>query len=117
MEDKKENLISAVRLWALSEGMEKLSDEQNYECQTDVAFKKNDKIYGFITEIERAENEIKDVITKAESACDYLYVVTNDNARRRELIKIIPSYCGILCYGDSFGLGHLYQVLKDAKKV
>ena len=117
MESKKEKLISAVRLWAVSHGMETITDNSDNEERADIAFKKLGKIYGFVTESERSEKELRSVIAKSVLKCDYIYVVTDDNARRRELLKNIPESCGILCYGDSFGLGCLYQVLKEAKKL
>ncbi len=110
MEQKKKNMLTAIRFWAISEGMEETETDT-----FDLLFKKEDKVYGFITEFDRNKPELKMLIEAVISDSDHLYIVTDDNGKRRELIKTIPKRCGILCYGNSFGLGNVYQVLKESE--
>ena len=113
--NKKELVFGAVWLWAGSQGIDEITNDNDYWFCSDITFKKNNKTYAFIIEVERSFEELKTLTKKAALNCDYIYVVTDDNAKRRELIKVIPSACGILCYGNSFGLGNIYQILKEAR--
>ena len=67
--------------------------------------------YNFITEFDKTSEELLTVISNSKS--NYIYIVTDDNAKRRELIKIIPEYCGIFCNSNPFGLGMLTQILRE----
>lgn len=108
------NMLSSVRTWALSQGMKELCDK-DYTMYIDCTFQKEGKKIGFITEFDKDENTLKLKSISAKERCDYVYIVTDDTRKRRELLtKIMPEY-GILCYSDSFGLGYLYQVLREPK--
>ena len=85
--DKKYNLICAVRIWALLQGMEVTTIDE-----IDLALKKDDSIYGFIIEPDRTEQELKTLVKDAFSKCNYVYVVTDDNAKRRKLVNIITNH-------------------------
>ena len=105
---KKELKLNAVRLWCLVEGYEEINDETK---TADLIFTKNDGSIGFITEFDKTKEELLEAISKSMS--NYIYIVTDDNAKRRELIKIIPEYCGIFCNSNPFGLGMLTQILRE----
>ena len=112
MNNEKEKILSAVRFWALAQGYEEVEKIEN----VDLTFKKEGLITSFVTEFDKKPLELKYHISWAlQAKSDFVYVVTNDNGKRRELIKKIPDLCGILCYGNPFGLGFLYQVLKKAE--
>lgn len=110
--EKKERMLNAVRLWCLSEGLEEIND--NECCYTDIIFEKGGKSTGFIFEFDKDEELLKEKIAISKSVCDYIYVVIDDNKKRKEIADKIPKECGIWCYSDSFGLGAIYQVLKEA---
>lgn len=111
MEHKKDNTVDNVRFWALCEGMEEVK-EFSPENPT---FKKEGFKITFIPEFDRTKEELLSAISKSES--DFIYVVTNDNRKRRELLKIIPDYCGIFFNGNPFGLGFLSMILKESKQI
>lgn len=111
MSNKTKNMLSAVLFWAWGEGME--ADANQVSSDILIAKKGEHKI-AFIAEFDRTREELLEVISKSES--DFVYVVTDDNGKRRELLTGIPDYCGILCYGNPFGLGFLYMVLKEPKQ-
>ena len=112
MNNERKNMLSAVLFWAWNEGMEADANEVSSDILT---AKKNGQKTAFITEFDRTKEELLDAITKTDS--DFIYVVTNDNRKRQELLKSIPEHCGILCYGNSFGLGFLYTILKEPQQV
>ena len=68
-----------------------------------------------LVKTDKSKEELIECITKIKS--DFIYILTNDNGKRRELIEIIPGYCGILFYGNPFGLGNLYMVLKEPQQI
>lgn len=111
MENKKDNTVDNIRFWALGAGMEE-TGEFTPENST---FKKDGFKITFIPESDKTRDELLECISKIKS--DFIYVVTNDNSKRRELLKIIPDYCGILSFGDHFGLGFLSMVLKEPKQM
>ena len=108
MNNERKNMLSVVLFWALGEGMSVEASEVSSDVL--VAEKRGRKI-AFITEFDRSKDELFECIAKNKS--DFIYVVTNDNAKRRELLKVIPDYCGILCHGNPFGLGMITQILKE----
>ncbi len=116
MEEKKERMLSAVRFWTIPNGMEEIHDE-DYTDLTDLVFKKDEKIYGFITEFDRDEKMLKSKSKTARDFCDYIYIVTDDNAKRKYIQDNTVKGTGILCYGNSFGLGYIYQVLREAELI
>lgn len=105
---KKELKLNAVRLWCLVEGYEEINDETK---TADLIFTKNDGSIGFITEFDKTKEELLEAISKSMS--NYIYIVTDDNVKRRKLIKVIPEYCGIFCDSNPFGLGMLTQILRE----
>lgn len=109
MTEKIKNMLSAVRLWAWAGGMSVI----NGACMDSLIAEKNGAKITFITEFDKTHDELLKRIAAIKS--DYIYVVTDDNAKRQTLIKAIPKKCGILCYGNPFGLGCVYQVLKEPK--
>lgn len=114
MEHKKDNTVDNVCFWAWGEGM-----EESEEFSPDkMIFEKDNLKIAFVAEFDKSELELRsNIASMVQNKIDYIYVVTNDNGKRQELLKVIPDYCGILCYGDIFGLGFLYMVLKEPKQI
>ena len=112
MNKTRKNMLSAVLFWAWSEGMEADANEVSSDIFT---AKKNGHKISFITEFDRSKEELLDAISKCDS--DFIYVVTNDNGKRRELLTFVPDYCGIFFNGNPFGLGFLSMVLKASKQI
>lgn len=106
--EKKERMLNAVRLWCLSEGLEEINKESQSD---DLIFIKEGHHYGFITEFDKTIEELLMAISNSKS--NYIYIVTDDNAKRRKLIKVLPEYCGIFCDSNPFGLGMLTQILRE----
>ena len=50
-------------------------------------------------------------------SCDYVYIVTDDSKKRKDLTDKIMDEYGLFCYSDSFGLGYVYQVFKEPKNI
>ena len=112
MDIKKQKMLCAVKLWAISQGMEEIIDDESHRYWTDIAFKKGDEIIGFITEFDRDDKTLMSKMVFSRDFCHYIYIVTDDGKKRDALVeKILPEY-GILCYSDPYGLGFLYQILK-----
>ena len=108
--DKKKLKLDAVRLWCLTTGYEEINNETE---NADLSFIKNGYRTSFITEFDKTSEELLMAISNSKS--NYIYIVTDDNAKRRELIKIIPEYCGIFCDSNPFGFGMLTQILREPK--
>lgn len=105
--EKKERMLNAIRLWCLSEGLEEINKERSCD---DLIFIKEGHHYGFITEFDKTSEEL--LVAIANSKSNYIYILTDDNAKRRKLIKVIPEYCGIFCDSNPIGLGMLMQILR-----
>lgn len=112
MIEEKKNMLSAALLWAWGENMKAESSDVSSDML--VAYKDGLKTT-FITEFDKSKEKLIECIAKIKS--DFIYILTNDNGKRRELIEIIPDYCGILFYGNPFGLGNLYMVLKEPQQI
>ena len=112
MNQEKNNILTNICFWAWNEGMEADANEVSSDIFT---AKKNGHKISFITEFDRSKEELLDTISKCDS--DFIYVVTNDNGKRRELLTFIPDYCGIFFNGNPFGLGFLSMVLKEPKQI
>ena len=108
MPDKKELKLNAVKLWCLTTGYEEINDENEV---ADLSFTKNGYRTNFITEFDKTREELLTAISNSKS--NYIYIVTDDDTKRRELIKVIPEHCGIFCDSNPFGLGMLTQILKE----
>ena len=88
--DKKKLKLYAVRLWCLTTGYEEINNETE---NADLSFIKNGYRTNFITEFDKTIEELLMAISNSKS--NYIYIVTDDNAKRCKLIKVIPEYCGI----------------------
>ena len=106
--DKKKLKLDAVKLWCLTTGYEEIKDENEV---ADLSFTKNGFRTNFITEFDKTSEELLTAISNSKS--NYIYIVTDDTSKRRELIKVIPEYCGIFCDSNPFGLGMLKQILRE----
>ena len=115
MKNKRERLLDAIRIWAISHSMDEITDDNDYTYWTDIAFTKEDKIYGFITEIDRDAEKLKFKSVFVRDFCDYAYIVTDDENKKKYIEDNTVDGLGILCYSNAFGLGMTYQVLKEAK--
>ena len=113
MENKKKNMLSNIRFLALFGDMKEITVDKKYARYTDLTFEKDNKVYGFITEFDCYAKEIKQKTGAARKFCDYIYVVTNDTAKRKYIEDNIAKGTGIICYSDSFGLGMVWQELKN----
>ena len=114
MENKKERLLNAVWMWALSEGMDEIA-EKEYTFGADRTFKKADKFYGFITEPDRSSEELKSKTDSLKCFYDYIYIVTNDRNKKKYIEENSITGVGIICDSNPFGLGQLFEVLKEAE--
>ena len=115
MGDERKNMLTGVFFWAWCEGME--VDVNDVSSDILIAKKGEHKI-AFITEFDRSRIELfYKIASLKREHIDYIYVVTNDNGKRRELIKVLPDHCGIFFHGDPFGLGGVYMVLKEPKQI
>ena len=110
--DKKKLKLDAVRLWCLTTEYEEINNETE---NADLSFIKNGYRTNFITEFDKTIEELLMAISNSKS--NYIYIVTDDNAKRRKLIKVIPEYCGIFCDSNPFGLGIVTQILREAKLI
>ena len=88
---KKEMLLGAVWLWAVSQGMDEIEDEK-YTFGADKAFIKDKKTYAFLTEIDKTAEELKMQTAALKSFYDYVYVITNDR-QKRKYIEERNRYC------------------------
>ncbi len=70
-------MLCAIRLWALTQGMEEIVDKQNISS-VELSFKKGDEIYGFVTEFDCDIIELKDKISQASPYYQNIYVITDD---------------------------------------
>ena len=104
-------LCNAVWLWCVQEGYNEISSGGE-SC-----FIKNQKTTGFVLEKDKTKGELLSCIDKAKQKYDYIFVVIDDSSKRRELIKIIPEYCGIFCNSNAFGLGWVTQILRQPGKI
>ena len=113
MELKKKRLLSAAFIWAL----DKLSDPCFHDDAKSLAgltFKKDDKTVGFLTEYDaNTENELSAKIIAASSSFPLIYMIFSDYKKADEFKKKAPSNCGILCYHNAYGMGFVYQVIKN----
>lgn len=106
-------LLGAIRLWALTQGMKEITDEEDYTYWTDITFRKEDKIYGFITEFDRDAEKLKFKSVFVRDFCDYAYIVTDDEGKKKYIEDNTADGLGILCFSDPFGFGMTYRVLKE----
>lgn len=113
----KERMLSAIRLWCLKQGLEEITDNESYYYHTDIAFKKDGKITGFILEFDKNDEQLMFKMVFSGSLCDYVYVVTDNLKKCKDLADKIMDKYGLLCYSDSFGLGYTYQLFREAKTI
>lgn len=105
--EEKSRLINAVKMWCLCRGFE---ETENSGCTADLVFKNGEKSVGFIILDEQTDDPLP-----LKTGCGLTYAVISDNRNRSTVQKKIPAAWGILCYGDPFGLGCLYQLFREAK--
>lgn len=108
-------MLSVIRLWATSQDMEEITNDENYTYWTDIAFTKDNKIYGFITEFDRDAEKLKFKSVFVRDFCDYAYIVTDDENKKKYIEDNTVGGMGILCYSNAFGLGMTYQILKNPR--
>ena len=111
---KKEMLLGAVWLWAVSQGMDEIEDEK-YIFGADKAFIKDKKAYAFLTEIDKTPEELKKQTATLKSFYDYIYIATNDRHKRKYIEETAIKGVGIMCDSNPFGLGQIFEVLKEAE--
>lgn len=108
-EDKNKIMRNNVWLWCTYEGYEKSSQKS----QANATYIKNGETTSFIFEFDKSKDELLECISKTANESDYIYIVIDDNAKRRELVKVIPDYCGIFCHSNAFGFGGIIQIFKE----
>ena len=111
---KKEMILGAVWLWAVSQGMDEIEDEK-YTFGADKAFIKDKKTYAFLTEIDKTSEELKMQTAALKSFYDYVYIITNDRQKRKYIEETAIKGVGIMCDSNPFGLGQMFEVLKQAE--
>lgn len=70
---------------------------------------------GFVLEFDKDDKKLMSKMVFLKNICDYIYVVTDNSKKRKELTNKIPNEYGLLCYSDSFGHGYAYQLFREAK--
>ena len=105
--EEKKRLADAVRMWCLWRGF---TETENRTLTADLVFKNGGKTVGFVIFDEQTADSLS-----LETGCDLTYAVINSPENCSATQKKIPTEWGILCYGNPFGLGCLYQVLREAK--
>lgn len=108
--NKKKLKFGAVWLWYIGEGYEQKETEENF---LDATFSKNGETTGFIFEFDKTVNEMLSCIEKAKENVQYIYILIDD-AKYRNLKKIVPEFCGIFCNSNAFGLGMVTQIMRQA---
>ena len=81
MDTKKQKMLCAVKLWAISQGMEEIIDDESHRFWTDIAFKKGDAIVGFITEFDRDDQTLMSKMVFLRGFCNYIYTITLQQQR------------------------------------
>ena len=109
--DKKKLKFGAVWIWCIGEGYEQNENKLNF---LDATFSKNGETTGFIFEFDKTVDDMLSRIEKAKEKVHYIYVVTDDDSKRRSLKKVLPEFCGIFCNSNAFGLGMVTQIMRKA---
>ena len=109
--DKKKLKFGAVWFWCIGEGYEQ---KENKENLLDATFSKNRETTGFIFEFDKTVNEMLSCIEKAKEKVQYIYIVIDDDSKYQRLKKILPEFCGIFCNSNTFGLGMVTQIMRQA---
>ncbi len=117
MTKKKNNMLSAIRLWAITHNMEEITDIKSNTYLTDITFRKSDKICGFITEFDRESNQLKNEVIASKNFCDYVYIVVDDVKKGNVIKKDTPSFCGILCYSNPYSLGYAFRIFREPQLI
>lgn len=117
MKTKKENMLSAIRLWAIAQGMEEIIDDESYCYHTDLCFKTGDKIYGFITGFDCDKDQLSVKAISAGEICNYVYIVADDAKKGEDVKNSDMTFCGILCYCNPSGLGYEYRILRKPQLI
>lgn len=111
---KKEMLLGSLWFWAVSQGMDEIEDKK-YLFGADRAFIKDKKTYAILTEIDKTAEELKMQTAALKSFYDYVYVITNDRQKRKYIEETAIKGVGIMCDSNPFGLGQMFEVLKQAE--
>jgi hypothetical protein len=113
---KKEMLLGAVWIWAVSQGMDEIEDEK-YLFGADRAFIKDKKTYAILTEIDKSAEELKTQTATLKSFFDYVYVIINDRQKRKYIEETAIKGVGIMCDSNPFGLGQMFEILKQSQLI
>ena len=105
--EEKNKLINAVKMWGLYRGFK---ETEKRDFPVDLAFKNDNKTIGFILCDEEYANSFS-----LKTECDLTYAVISDPEKRSAVQGKIPDTWGILCYGNPYGLGYMYQLYREAK--
>lgn len=105
--EKQKRLLNAVKMWCMYHGF---NETEKRKSSAELVFNNKEKTIGFILCDEENANSFS-----IETECDLTYAVISDPEKRSAVQGKIPDTWGILCYGNPFGLGCLYQVLREAK--
>jgi hypothetical protein len=117
MQEKKKRLLSAVGLWAISQGMQETENALDSNYYPDKAFTKNGKVYGFITELDRSPQRLQAETDFMKFFCDYIYVATDSSQKSADIKAVLSKEIGIFCYENKFGLGFSTEIMRVAKEL
>jgi hypothetical protein len=94
--------------------MDEIEDEK-YLFGADRAFIKDKNTYAILTEIDKTAEELKMQTAALKSFYDYVYIITNDRQKRKYIEETAIKGVGIMCDSNPFGLGQMFEVLKQAE--
>ena len=105
--EKQKRLLSAVKMWCMYHGF---NETEKSESTAELVFNNKEKTIGFILCDEENDDSFS-----LKTKCDLTYAVISDPEKRNAVQGKIPDTWGILCYGNPYGLGYMYQLFREAK--
>lgn len=114
IETRKKRKYGAILLFSIAEGYEEIENNDSF---LDAVFAKDGKSTGYIYEFSRTPEEMLLCIENAKQRVDYIYIMTDDSSKYRELLKSLPEFCGIFCDSNAYGMGMVTQILRPAELI
>ncbi len=106
MNDKNKKLLSAARLWAMSNGMQEL--EKTSEA---IFFNNAGKTCGFTAVTETAEPPLG-LLQELKEHCSTIYIITNSEDNALKLRERLPKEFIVISYSMSSYLGYEFELFK-----
>lgn len=113
---KKECVLDSIRCWALSNGYQEITDNEDdsYSCYyLDIAFQKDNRATGFILVPYKHKKKLKCCIAYARSLCDYIFAIICDADQQFEFEDLIPSNMGIIYYTGNYYDDNSYRIVRE----